>query len=261
MFMANPKWKPIPWVFFDLDDTLWNFTENSALALRKLYEISPILRKLFPVMEDYIDIYHKHNAQLWDMYARGEVTTAQLKLERWRRTLATRQFEVLTAVCEELERNYLDILAEEKSMIPGITDMLDWLTKRALVGVISNGFTKTQYKKLKFSGLDKYITRIIVSEEIGINKPNSRLFDYAVQETGATQPLLMVGDNFMADVLGAMKAGWNAIWFNPHNRPGRLSDKELAETGVDSKFLIGEVKDVTELQKVLDTFLNNPIKN
>lgn len=245
----------IHWIFFDLDDTLWNFSENSSSSLRKLYAISPILRKLFPDIEEFISVYHKNNYLMWDLYSRGEVNTRQLKLERWRRTLATKQFEVLTAVCEELDTTYLDILAEGDKMIPGVKEMLSRLTKRHLIAVLSNGFQKTQYKKLRFSGLDKYVTRTIVSEEIECNKPDRRIFDYAIDETGAKPPYLMVGDNPVTDVLGAMKAGWWAIWYNPAGKPFPFSHQELLEQDVNPELLVAVVSNIEDLESAITRVL------
>ncbi|MCH5240863.1 MAG: YjjG family noncanonical pyrimidine nucleotidase [Muribaculaceae bacterium] len=242
------------WIFFDLDDTLWNFTANSAVALRKLYEISPILKKLFKDISEFINIYHDKNQLLWDLYAQGKVTTNQLKVERWRLTLSTRQFEVLTAVCEELDRNYLDILAQESEKIEGVEELLEKISKNSLIAVLSNGFSKTQYKKLHYSGLEKYINRVIVSEEIGINKPNKKLFDYSISETGATPPYLMVGDHAQTDIIGAMKAGWHAIWYNPEGKPFPLSEVEMQTQGIDSHLLVGIVKNMTELYKAIQNF-------
>lgn len=253
------KWHPVKWIFFDLDDTIWNFSANSAISLRKLYAISPSLRKLFKTVEEFIDIYHKNNALMWDLYSQGKVTTAELKLERWRRTLATRQFEVLTAVCEELERTYLDILAEQQEMIPGVKETLEKLSKEYMLAVLSNGFTKTQYKKLEFSGLGKYITRTVVSEEIGVNKPDRRIFDYAIAETGATEPYLMVGDHPETDVLGAMRAGWYAIWFNPAGKPFPFNDEEIRARGADPKHLVGVVTDMDSLLNLVN--ISDVIKN
>lgn len=240
------------WIFFDLDDTIWNFSANSAVSLRKLYEISPILRKLFKDVEEFIGVYHLHNARLWDLYARGEVTTRQLKVERWRRTLASKTFEVLTAVCEELESNYLDILAEGHEKIEGVEEMLEEVTKHALVAVLSNGFSKTQYKKLHFSGLERYVTRTIVSEEIGINKPNRAIFEYAVAETGATDPVVMVGDHPATDVLGALKAGWYAVWYHPGPEEFPYSESELREMGVDPSRYLGQARSIPEILPLLN---------
>ena len=253
--MRNPN--RVPWIFFDLDDTIWNFSANSTLSLHKLYEISPILRKLFKDPDEFIDIYHLHNATMWDLYSRGEVTTSQLKIERWRRTLATHQFEVLTAVCEELDRTYLDILAQQQEMIPGMKEMLARLSKKYMLAVLSNGFSKTQYKKLHFSGLERYITRTIVSEETGINKPNPKLFEYAIRETGAKGPYLMVGDHPDTDVLGAMKAGWYAILFNASGRPFPYTPEDLQAMGVNPDLFLGETDNSKDLERKIAEFMAN----
>lgn len=250
--MNMRKWDSINWIFFDLDDTLWNFSENSEESLHKLYEISPILRKLFKDIKEFIDIYHKNNSLMWDFYSKGLVSTKELKQERWRRTLAKKQFEVLTAVCEELDTTYLEILAQGKLIIPGVKEMLQRLTKKYLIGILSNGFSKTQYQKLHYSGLDRFVTRTIVSEELGINKPNPKIFEYAIEETGAQQPYLMVGDNPDSDIVGAMRAGWNAIWFNPGGKSFPFSEEELREKGADPERLIAIVENTHELERAIE---------
>ena len=255
MSKNNPE--IINWIFFDLDDTLWNFSANSEVSLRKLYELSPILRKFFKDIEEFIEIYHINNSMMWDLYAKGEVTTHQLKVERWRRTLASKTFEVLTAVCEELDRTYLEILAQGKEKMEGIDSMLERLTKKHLIAVLSNGFSKTQYQKLHYSGLEKYITRTIVSEEIGINKPSRQIFDYAISETGAKMPYLMVGDNGETDVFGAMKAGWYAIWYNPAGKEFPVNKDKMMEIGVDPGLLVADVRNVPEMEKAIDDFFRN----
>lgn len=260
------SFKRIPWIFFDLDDTLWDFSSNSAFALLELYKISPILRKLFKDLEEFVDIYHQNNSLMWALYSQGKVNTVELKLERWRRTLATRQFEVLTAVCEELDREYLHILAKGPSKIKGSEELLEKLTKKCLVAILSNGFSGTQYEKLQYSGLEKYITRTIVSEEIGINKPDPRFFRYAVEETGALSPFLMVGDNLEADIFGAIGAGWNAIWYNPAGKivnssflakaftdpkPYGHVKEELQKRGLDPALLVAIVNNMEEMEETL----------
>lgn len=256
--MNKALWKPVNWIFFDLDDTIWNFSANSESSLRKLYEISPILRKLFKDIDQFIEIYHANNLLMWQLYSRGEVSTKELKVERWRRTLATRQFEVLTAVCEELDKNYLEILAQGQLKIEGVDEMLGRLSKKFLIAILSNGFSKTQYQKLRYSGLEKYVTRTIVSEEIEINKPNPAIFNYAIAETGAATPYLMVGDNGETDVLGAMKAGWGAIWFNPQGKKFPFNESELKELGVDSKLLFADVRNINELEIAINRYFDRP---
>ena len=247
----------LPWLFFDLDDTIWNFTKNSEASLTKIYEISPILRKLFKQPQEFFDIYHHNNFILWDLYSRGEVSTKDLKNERWRRTLATKQFEVLTAICEELERNYLDILAKSTIETEGVVTLLSGLQKKAMLAVISNGFSQTQYKKLHYSGLERFITRVIVSEEIGINKPNKAIFDYAVSETGALPPFIYVGDHPTTDILGAMKAGWYACWVNLKQSEFPLSEAEMLKEGINPDLFLGESPSLSQTLPAIENFINH----
>lgn len=237
------------WIFFDLDDTLWDFSRNSQISLHKLYSESPILRKLFKDPEEFLKVYHIHNHHLWKLYSEGGINTSDLRIERWRRTLGSKQFEVLTAVCEELNRNYLEWLAEVPYVKDGALQVMEDLSRFYLLGIISNGFSETQYNKLKYSGLGKYITRVIVSEEIGISKPDKKLFDYAISETGATEPYIMVGDNPETDILGALKAGWHAIWYNPDDNSFPFSEDQLIKMGINEKLFLGSA---STLQAVKD---------
>ncbi|MBO4380143.1 MAG: HAD family hydrolase, partial [Muribaculaceae bacterium] len=77
-----------------------------------------------------------------------------------------------------------------------------------------NGFSGVQERKLKNAGLK--VDVVVLSDEIDINKPDRRLFDYALQKSGATaEESLMVGDNPLTDIAGAIKAGWRSILYKP----------------------------------------------
>ena len=179
-----------------------------------------------------------------------------MKTERWRRTLSTKQFEVLTTVCEELDTTYLDILARCKEEVEGAKEILSQLSKKAMIGVLSNGFSSTQYKKIRNSGLDRYICRMVVSEEIGINKPDKRVFDYAIRATGAAGKVLMAGDNAETDILGAMQAGWNAIWINHKGDPFPFTEEELKRDGINPALLLGNVSSLKAAYPLINQFLD-----
>ena len=127
-----------------------------------------------------------------------------------------------------LNDRYLDVLSQQKTLVPGAVELLDYLTERGYpLYILSNGFAEVQSRKLESGGISHYFKRLILSDEIGITKPDRRLFDYALQIVGAAaSETLIVGDNYDADILGAMNAGWKTIYFNRDNLviPGARPD-------------------------------------
>ena len=248
--------KRIPWIFFDLDDTLWDFSNNSLESLRHLYENIGEF-KGFDSFKEFIDIYHLHNSELWSAYSKGEIDTDTLKIERWRRKFNEKlPYSVELSRIKEIDREYLSFLSAIPREMEGVTEMLESLSHRSIIGVISNGFSDTQYRKLKFSGLQKYVTRIIVSEEIGISKPDPAIFQYAVRETGATGIQLMVGDNFSTDILGAVKSGWHAIWLNLNNKEVPITSEDFEKEGLDSSLLFDCVSNILDVKNSIERFLS-----
>lgn len=80
--------------------------------------------------------------------------------------------------------------------------------------------------KLETSGLDKYFPIVINSEVCGFKKPDVKIFDYAFKVTSATNSdSIMIGDDWDADITGAMNAGMPYIWFNPKQKQIHLYQK------------------------------------
>lgn len=222
----------VKWVFIDLDDTLWDFSANSDVALQKLYRNFDIISGYYPEYEEFDEAYHLKNSELWDLYHHGHIEQEYLKLERFRWLLVRKGYEsddvdVLSAAMNEW---YLEELSRCRELVDGAIDLLESLSKRYLIGVLSNGFADVQYRKLQTSGLWRYVQRMVVSDEIGVQKPDRRIFDYALSEVGAeADEVIMIGDNPDADIYGAKSAGWRTIYFNRKGRSSvSVADVEVA---------------------------------
>lgn len=218
-----------PWVWFDLDDTIWNFTDNSLEALAQLYEAEH-LNRWWADVDSWRDNYHHHNTMLWALYTPGKIDRDTLRRERFRRPLLDAGVDTTTAdaIAEHLDSEYLRRLALLPNVIEGAHATLKALrTAGCHIGILSNGFKDTQQQKLRSSGLDALVDLVVLSDDIDVNKPDRRIYDYARQRAAALYPeipctprdCLMVGDNADTDIRGALDAGWDAVWLNPNGTP------------------------------------------
>ena len=215
-------------IFVDLDDTIWDFTANSKVALKAVYERYQLDNQCS--YDIFIKEYLLINEQLWSLYHHGKIEKDFLKRERFRAS-----FERCGIICEYPERfdyDYLETIVTLKKVVAGAPKLLQHLKKRGSVNVLSNGFANLQFRKLQSAGLDRYIDLMVLSDDIGVTKPDKRLFDYALEKAKANaETTLMIGDNYDADILGAYNAGWKTIFFN---RRGESIGNNVADLVVQS---------------------------
>ena len=153
---------------------------------------------------------------MWQLHESGQISAEFLKSERFRLTIAPdRHDDEILNESRRLNDRYLWLLGECDTPVVGAKELLDKLSRSHLIAILTNGFTEAQYRKLRSTGLDRYIQRMVISDEIGIQKPDPRIFRYAEMATGATpESAIMIGDNPDNDIQGALDAGWNAIYFD-----------------------------------------------
>lgn len=215
-------------IFVDLDDTIWDFTANSKVALKAVYERYQLDNQCS--YDVFIKEYLLINEKLWSLYHHGKIEKDFLKRERFRAS-----FERCGIICESPERfdyDYLETIVTLKKVVAGAPKLLQHLKKRGSVNVLSNGFANLQFRKLQSAGLDRYIDLMVLSDDIGVTKPDKRLFDYALEKAKANaETTLMIGDNYDADILGAYNAGWKTIFFN---RRGESIGNNVADLVVQS---------------------------
>jgi len=208
--------KDLKAVFFDLDNTLWNFSRNSISALEKLYNNE--LKDYFEECkkEIFIRTYEKYNNIFWEEYKKGNIDVEKLKIERFLKTFEELKIDVRNY--DEMNEIYLDILAEENILIESALDILLYVKEKYYLGILTNGFYNTQIKKMKNSGIYDYVELLVASDEVGIVKPNKEIFDYAAKKSGFdNNQILYVGDEYATDVVGSINAGFQCIWFNRNN--------------------------------------------
>ena len=111
--------------------------------------------------------------------------------------------------------------------LEGVEAMLEALYGKVKMGIITNGFTGLQQRRLENTKTEKYFDIVVISEQIGVAKPDRQVFDYAfsLMDCEDKTRILMVGDTLASDVLGGNNAGIDTIWYNPHH----LENKSQAQ--------------------------------
>lgn len=209
------------WVWLDLDDTLIDFRANSLESLRLTYADCR-LDRYFSSCGRWIKSYLHHNHDLWDRYNRAEITQDYLRMHRFldpiRECVPDMSEEAFATEARNMDTIYLDHLARQKCMIDGAMELVRHLRAHAYnIGILSNGFSDVQHRKIHTVGLDTMIDLTVLSDDIGVNKPDPRLYRHAMERTGLTDPArhLMIGDNPATDIDGALHSGWRAIRLDP----------------------------------------------
>ncbi|WP_375438242.1 YjjG family noncanonical pyrimidine nucleotidase [uncultured Hymenobacter sp.] len=210
--------KPYRHIFFDLDHTLWDFETNANETLRHLYEHHDMARFGVFTVDEFIRVYSDINHGLWRLYQSNKITQQQLRATRFPRTFVKLGLPE-TAAPAGLSEQFTDILPLKSAVFPFTFEVLDYLKPKYALHLITNGFRDMQYTKLDSAGLTSYFQEIITSECCGHLKPDSRIFQHALERTGAkATDSLMIGDNLECDVLGAHNAGIDQVYFNPEKR-------------------------------------------
>lgn len=205
-------------LFFDLDHTLWDFEANAKVALQDVFVFFELENTVKEGFELFFEKYSVHNKILWERYQNGFISAEELKWKRMWRTLLDFKIgnEVLS---KEMSKRFLEVLPLQKKMFPYAGEILEYLSnKKYILHLITNGFEKTQWSKIKNSQIDHYFTHVITSEASNSMKPEKEIFQYALSKANAAvKESIMIGDNLEADILGASNAGLDTIFVNHIN--------------------------------------------
>ena len=204
-------------IFFDLDHTIWDFDRNAQETLLELYDVYQLKTLGLHSAQDFIDRYTENNHRLWAQYHLGEISKETLRAERFRNTFIELGVSP-EHVPQQFEDDYVRISPTKTNLFAGAEKVLSYLQKKYQLHIISNGFKETTLTKMEVSGLNPYFTQVIISEDVGVNKPNPAIFEHALVKAAAEkQESIMIGDSLEADIRGAQAFGLKAIFFNPLN--------------------------------------------
>lgn len=221
-------------LLFDIDDTLLDFGASENAALQALFNEQQLI-----LTDDIKQRYQTINQGLWRDFEKGNISREQVVNTRFSLLFSEYGQQVDGPLVEKKYRAYLN---EGHQLIPGAMSLIKALQKDYSLYVVTNGVSKTQYKRLTDAQLLPLFKDIFVSEDTGYQKPMKEYFHYVFDRIPNLNPdtTLIIGDSLTSDIQGGYLAGIDTCWFNP---------KQLPNT---TTFIANhEIHDLTELLTLL----------
>lgn len=193
------------WILFDADETLFSF--HSYFGLKSMLK-----RYGLEFNEQDYEAFQAVNQPLWVAYQNKEINAEALQRIRFESLAQKTGQDPLV-----LNRELMDEMALVSQPLEGVREMLASLHGKVKMGIITNGFNALQQKRLENTQTAGFFDLLIVSETVGVAKPDRQIFDYAFSQMGEIErsKVLMVGDTLASDILGGNLAGIDTCWFNP----------------------------------------------
>ncbi|WOD44461.1 YjjG family noncanonical pyrimidine nucleotidase [Hwangdonia lutea] len=218
------KIKGITDIFFDLDHTLWDFDKNSALTFDKIFKLNNIDINL----NEFLAYYEPINLNYWKLYREEKIDKASLRFGRLNDAFLAVDFTVESRVIHQLSEDYITHLSSFNHLFENTFEILDYLKHNYTLHIITNGFSEVQQGKMKNSNIIQYFKTVTNSESVGVKKPNPKIFNHALKVANTpVNQALMIGDNYEADVLGAINIGMDAILFDSKNEAVNENIKQI----------------------------------
>ena len=225
-------------IFFDLDNTIWDFEENSRLSIQELYNTYLDDNEEGLGFEAFFESYIAINMSYWDLYRNGMVSKENLRVNRFHDALKLTgnddmQFSI------KFSKEYLEICPIKTKLVDGALEVLEYAKeKNYRMSIITNGFEEVQHIKVKNCGLEKYFEEVVTSERAAAKKPHPQIFQHAASLVDAkVASCLMIGDNHESDIIGANNLGMDTAFYS----------KELMTDGFRGRWQITHLRELKEI--------------
>jgi len=215
-------------IFFDLDNTLWDHRRNAYLTIKQLFEKEEIALKYGIDFEEFHSVYHEINEKLWEDIRDGIIDKEYLRKHRFYDTF--RSFNVDDEqLSMYFEEHFLDKILNYNELVEGAAYILDYLkAKKYTLHIISNGFKEVTERKCILSGIAPYFQTITSADTVGVRKPRPEIFEYSLKLAGASkEESILIGDDWIADVVGAQNFGMDVIFFDVLNENKQEKDLKV----------------------------------
>ena len=225
-------------IFFDIDGTLLDHQQADQEAVHSFFEIHAA--DLDRPLDEFVNGWQIASANQYQRYLRGDLSFQEQRRERLREVFLPSQ-ALTDQEADRLFDDYLQLYEENWALFPEVQSVLKDLSSFSL-GIISNGDSQQQRRKLELTGIVGSFSVILISGDIGVAKPSPNIFLHACRQAGLLpNQCCHVGDHVQEDALAAHKTGLLGIWINRQAKKLTTSIPKVAS--------LSEVRPLVELMK------------
>lgn len=230
------------YILIDADGTLFDYKKAERESLNSTFNF-------YGIVDDnsvFSDLYKTINSQCWEAFEQGTLTLEELRFKRFNEFISQGKLGDIDP--SEMGRKYLGYLSLSGYLLEGAIELLEKLSSTHSVSMITNGISDIQYSRISVSGIGKYFENIIISGEIGCQKPAEEYFNITLEMLGNPDKseVIVIGDSLSSDIAGGNRSGIDTCWINFDS-----SFIEKNEKGIIPKEL-NPVYEVNKLSQIID---------
>ena len=221
-------------LFFDFDDTLFDFKKSEKIALEATFS-----RYGIPANDKMYRLYDAQNQAYWRGFEKGIYKNegdSAIRFVKFCQAIGRNDIDGVE-MCE----HYIDVLCSTAFEIENSVALLQKLSKYYDIYIITNALARVNDARSKIGGILPFVKDRFISERIGISKPQKGFFDYCFAHIPYTkEETLLIGDSLISDIRGGIDYGMDTCWFN---RLGKENTEQMPITF--------EITALSQLEKIL----------
>lgn len=224
-------------ILWDIDATLLDFLAAEKAAIRFCFS----KYNLGECTDEMLAHYSVINKKYWEMLERGEMSKADILVNRFGEFFAS---EGIETECEkEFNDSYQVALGDTICFRDNGYELVKKLQGRYRQFVVTNGTFVAQERKLRKSGIGELVEEAFISDLIGFEKPSIEFFNHVFEKIGEydKNEVLIIGDSLTSDMQGGNNAGIVCCWYNPNHLENTKNVK------IDY-----EIEDLWQLEEILE---------
>lgn len=191
-------------VLFDLDNTFYSYKEAHEAGMTAVQEK---LKKQIGITEqDFTAAFDDARREVKNRL--GHTGASHSRLLYFQRMIEKIGLRTQILLTLDLEQTYWRTFLANATLFPKSREFLEELTIKGISRAIVTDLTsQIQFRKLIYFSIDTYFDLVVTSEEAGVDKPDQKIFDLAIEKFGKVPSCIwMIGDDLVKDIHGASKA-------------------------------------------------------